>query len=61
MRGPGGLCGERAVTEPDRTPSPADETPPPLLGTWRNLYLVVLGELAVLVAVFYALTRWASS
>lgn len=37
-----------------------DDTPPPLLGTWRNLYALVLGELAVLVLVFYALTWWAS-
>ncbi|HYC57443.1 MAG TPA: hypothetical protein VEL28_21100 [Candidatus Binatia bacterium] len=36
------------------------EDPPPLLGTWRNLYLVVLGELVVLVALFALLTRWAS-
>ena len=36
------------------------EAPPPLLGSWRNLYLVVLGELAALVLLFYALTRWAS-
>ena len=34
--------------------------PPPLLGVWRNLYALVLAELAVLVALFYALTRWAS-
>ena len=36
------------------------EAPPPLLGSWRKLYLLVLGELAVLVLLFYALTRWAS-
>jgi hypothetical protein len=38
---------------------PADE-PPPFLGRWRNVYAVVLIELAVTVLVFYALTRWAS-
>lgn len=27
---------------------------------WRRMYALVLGELAVLVALFYALTRWAS-
>jgi hypothetical protein len=30
---------------------------PPLLGSWKNLYLVVLGTLAVLVGLFWALTR----
>lgn len=34
--------------------------PPPLLGSWRNVYAVVLVVLAVLIALFYALTRWAS-
>lgn len=34
--------------------------PPPLLGTWGKVYALVLAELAVLVALFYALTRWAS-
>ena len=34
--------------------------PPPLLGTWRNVYALVLAELAVLIALFYALTRWAA-
>ena len=27
---------------------------------WRVLYALVLGELALLVGLFYALTRWAS-
>jgi hypothetical protein len=30
---------------------------PPVLGTWRNIYLCVLGTLALLVALFWALTR----
>ena len=34
--------------------------PPPFLGSWRNVYLFVLVELALLVALFYAATRWAS-
>ena len=34
--------------------------PPPLLGSWRNVYAVVLVVLAVLIALFYMLTRWAS-
>jgi hypothetical protein len=28
--------------------------------SWKNLYLLVAIELAILVALFYALTRWAS-
>jgi hypothetical protein len=38
----------------------SDEEPPPFLGRWRNVYLLVAGELLVLVAIFYALTRWAT-
>lgn len=46
----------------DATPEPPNEPdePPPILGSWRNVYLFVAIELAVLVALFYALTRWAS-
>jgi hypothetical protein len=43
------------VTDRD---DPSDD-PPPLLGSWRNLYLVVLGNLAltvVLLALFAAVT-----
>ena len=36
------------------------EAPPPLLSSWRNLYLLVVGELAALVLLFYALTWWAA-
>jgi hypothetical protein len=36
------------------------EDPPPFLGSWRNVYLVVVVELAVLVALFAALAGWAS-
>jgi hypothetical protein len=36
------------------------EAAPPILGSWRNVYTVVVLELAVLIALFYALTRWAS-
>jgi hypothetical protein len=38
---------------------PEDE-PPPFLGSWKNVYLLLVGELLVLTALFYALTRWAS-
>ena len=39
---------------------PPDEEPPPVLGSWRNVYLVVLAELTLLVVLFAALGRWAS-
>ena len=35
------------------------EEPPPLLGSWRRLYALVLIELALTVLVLYALARWA--
>ena len=42
---------------PDRAPRPELDDVPPVLGSWRNIYLFVLGTLAVLVALFWALTR----
>jgi hypothetical protein len=30
---------------------------PPLLGSWRNIYLVVLGTFVLFVALFWALTK----
>ena len=36
------------------------EEPPPLLGSWRRMYTVVLVELAVTVLLLYALARWAA-
>jgi len=46
----------------DDTTTPAAEhaeldARPPLLGTWRNIYLVVVGSLVLSVVVFTALTR----
>jgi hypothetical protein len=38
----------------------APEDPPPFLHSWRNIYLLVFGELCVIVVLLYALTRWAS-
>jgi hypothetical protein len=42
--------------------SPPDEgaEPPPILGSWRNVYTLIVVVLAILIALFYALTRWAS-
>jgi hypothetical protein len=36
------------------------DEPPPILGSWRNVYVFVLVELAVTVVLFYLLVRWAS-
>jgi hypothetical protein len=38
-------------------PRPELDDAPPVLGSWRNIYLFVLGILALLVALFWALTR----
>lgn len=34
-----------------------DDEPPPILGSWRNLYAVVLGTFAAMVLVLWWLTR----
>ena len=36
---------------------PAEDEPPPILGTWRRIYILVLCYLAMLVAGFYVFTR----
>ena len=51
--------GPRVEDQPS-PPASAIDDPPPFLGSWRNIYLLVLGELALLVILFFALTRWAS-
>lgn len=53
------------MTSASKPPEPASapasrpelDDAPPLLGSWRNIYLVVLGSLASLIALFWALTR----
>ena len=35
----------------------ADEGKPPLVSSWRNLYILVLVNLGVLIAVFYAFMK----
>lgn len=53
------------MTSPENVPDTGDDEAarpeldeqPPLLGAWRNIYLVVLGNLAVLVLIFWTLTR----
>lgn len=36
------------------------EAPPPLLGTWRNIYLLLVAELALIAAASALLTWWAA-
>jgi hypothetical protein len=42
---------------PTPPPRPEMDDAPPVLGSWRNIYLFVLGTLAVLVLLFWLLTR----
>lgn len=44
----------------DGKPVEAIDEPPPFLGSWRNVYLLVAIELVVLVFLFWLLMRWAS-
>jgi hypothetical protein len=37
-------------------PRPLDDEPPPILGTWRRVYIFVLGELVCVIALFYWFT-----
>lgn len=38
-------------------PPPELDDRPPVLGSWRNIYAVVLGTLALLVVVFWIITE----
>ncbi len=42
---------------PAPEPRPELDDVPPLLGSWRNIYLLVLSSLVVFIALFWALTR----
>lgn len=44
------------MTDETRKPAHAEE-PPPVGGSWRRLYAVVLLNLAALVVLFYLFTR----
>jgi hypothetical protein len=35
-----------------------DTEPPPFLGTWSRVYILVLAWLALLIGLFYAFTRY---
>jgi len=49
---------EGSPRRPSPVPIPeAREEPPPFGGRWNTLYAVVLGTLAVLIALFYAFTK----
>lgn len=39
-------------------PEAYDSEPPPILRSWRNVYIFVLGWLALLIVVFYLFTRY---
>ena len=43
------------AAKPDVGKNPED--PPPRLGTWRRLYLVVIGWLLLLILIFYLFAR----
>jgi len=34
-----------------------EQSPPPFLKSWRNIYLLVLANLAVLIILFYLFTK----
>jgi len=41
-------------------PEPERDQPPPLLGRWSRIYLLVAGLLALETALFWWLARWAA-
>jgi len=42
---------------PHKIPRSAEDEPPPLLGSWRRIYTIVLLYLALLIGGFYIFTR----
>lgn len=44
----------------DEKPRPEMEDAPPLLGSWRNIYLTVIGTLALYVAMLWMFSRFFS-
>jgi len=49
-----------AVADEARKQAEQDTPPPPGLGSWRGLYVFLMVELLVTVALLRALTWWAS-
>lgn len=41
----------------EREIEPGDEGRPPLVSSWKNLYIIVLVNLVVLIALFYAFMK----
>jgi hypothetical protein len=39
-------------------PEAYDSEPPPILGTWLNVYIVVVGWLWLLIILFFLFTRY---
>jgi hypothetical protein len=39
-------------------PEAYDSEPPPILGTWLNVYIVVVGWLWMLIILFFLFTRY---
>ena len=48
------------MSDPQPPASEEHDQPPPLLGSWRALYLVLIVELALLTLAGYLLGRWAA-
>jgi hypothetical protein len=42
---------------PHKLPHPSEDEPPPILGSWRRMYIIVLCYLAFLIAGFYLFTK----
>jgi len=47
----------RGPSDPPQSHGRGPSDPPPILGSWRNLYAAVLGNLALLVLLFWWITR----
>jgi len=44
----------------DLSTDSSEQEQPPLLGSWRNIYVVLVVELLATTAVLYAMTKWLS-
>ena len=47
----------RNIQTPEDLLDDSPEERPPIFRTWRRLYLAVLGNLILLIAIFYTMTR----
>ncbi|MBV9768231.1 MAG: hypothetical protein JOZ32_01560 [Bryobacterales bacterium] len=43
--------------EPPKTPRATEDEPPPILGTWRLIYVFVFCYLAIVILAFYLFAR----